>query len=160
MGGSLDPPHALAVSMSLFSRRRSSSADSVANVPRDLQTQGAPAAAEALPAPDMRAITDESFMADTEGGWTIVDFWADWCGPCHQFAPTFAQAARLHGDRIRFAKLDVESARQAAALVGVQSIPTVVVFGPDGSEVTRASGVLRPADLERLIGRVDGLAGR
>ena len=98
-------------------------------------------------------------MDATEGGWTIVDFWADWCGPCHQFAPTFAEAARRHGDRIRFAKLDVESARRTAGMVGVQSIPTVVVFAPDGSEVTRATGVLRPADVERLVAHVDRLAG-
>ncbi len=138
-----DGPLGVPRPMGLFSRR---TADTT--VPDD------------LPPADITTITDDTFMSATEGGWTIVDFWADWCGPCHQFAPTFEHAARRHGDRIRFAKLDVESARQAAGLVGVQSIPTVVVFGPDGSEVTRATGVLRPADLERLISEVDRVAGQ
>ena len=99
-------------------------------------------------------ITDENFMAATEGGYTIVDCWAAWCAPCHQFAPIFTRVAAEYGDRIRFGALNVDDALAAAALLQVRSIPTVVVFGPDGSEIGRAQGVLPAPVLRRLCDEV------
>ncbi len=98
-------------------------------------------------------LDDTTFDAGTEGGWTVVDFWASWCGPCTTFHPLFVHAADHHTGPVRFARIDVEAAPKSASMVGVQSIPTVVLFDPDGNEVERVTGVPPVAELQRLIER-------
>lgn len=82
-------------------------------------------------------LTDDTFLNATIGAWTVVDFWAPWCAPCKRFAPTFGDAARRYGTRIRFATLNVDAAPGAAELLQVRTIPTVVLFDPDGNEAGR-----------------------
>ena len=96
-------------------------------------------------------IDDESFMDDTEGGYTIVDFWAQWCAPCHAFAPIFRAVADAHDGPVRFGQCDVDASPRTAELLQIRSIPTLVVFGPDGSEVTRVSGVVPPRQLAAMV---------
>lgn len=98
-------------------------------------------------------LDDATFDAGTEGGWTVVDFWASWCRPCTTFHPQFVHAADQHAGPVRFARIDVEAASQTASMVGVQSIPTVVLFDPEGNEVERLTGVPPMAELQRLIER-------
>ncbi len=71
----------------------------------------------------------------------VVDFWAEWCGPCKSFAPTFQAAAREMGDRYIFAKLDTEAHQLAAQTFQIRGIPTLIVF-KNGIEVTRQSGAM------------------
>lgn len=103
-------------------------------------------------------LDDRSFDTGTEGGATVVDFWAAWCQPCTMFHPIFQHAANDHDGPVRFARVDVEANPQIAALVGIQSIPTVALFDVDGSEVERISGVPSRNDLDRLIARGTALA--
>ena len=71
----------------------------------------------------------------------LVDFWADWCGPCHAMAPAFERAAAELKTRARFAKLNTEDAQRVAARFGIRSIPTQILFR-GGREVARVSGAM------------------
>lgn len=80
----------------------------------------------------------------------VVDFWADWCGPCKMMAPEFAKAAQDLEPAARFAKLDTEAAQSVAAQYGIRSIPTMVVF-KGGHEVARRSGAMPARELKEWL---------
>ncbi|MEY4993257.1 MAG: hypothetical protein RIS82_379 [Actinomycetota bacterium] len=88
-------------------------------------------------------------------GITIVDFWAEWCGPCRQFAPVF-EAASEKRPEITFAKVDTEAEKQLAGEAGISSIPTLMVFR-DGILLYNRAGALPAAALDELITAVEGL---
>ena len=109
-----------------------------------------------LPDPDVdgtavEVIDDASFLEKTEGGYTVVDFWAGWCAPCRTFAPVFRAVAAAHDGPVRFGACDVEANPGVAQLLQIRSIPTLVVFGPDGSEVGRSTGVVSRGALEATV---------
>lgn len=85
----------------------------------------------------------------------IVDFWADWCGPCKMFAPTFEAAAQKHPDVV-FGKVDTEAEQALAGAAGIQSIPTLMVFR-EKVLVFNQAGALPAANFEELITAVKGL---
>jgi thioredoxin 1 len=103
-----------------------------------------------------KILTGANFEATvTDNPVVLVDFWAAWCGPCRAFAPTFEAASAKH-EGIVFGKVDTEAERELAQAARISSIPTLMAFR-DGILVYSQPGALRAADLDRLIGEVQGL---
>jgi len=85
----------------------------------------------------------------TSNGIKIIDFWAEWCGPCRQFAPIFEEASTRHED-IVFGKVDTEAERELASEAQITSIPTLMAFR-DGVLLFNQAGALPGEGLEQLI---------
>lgn len=101
-------------------------------------------------------LTAENFDSTIMGNdIVIVDFWAEWCGPCKMFAPTFEAISEKHPE-IVFGKVDTEVEQSLAAAAGIQSIPTLMIFR-DSILLFSQPGALPPSALEDLVGQVKAL---
>lgn len=101
-------------------------------------------------------LTAENFDNTITGNdIVVVDFWADWCGPCKMFAPTY-EAASEKNPEIVFGKVDTEAEQSLAAAAGIQSIPTLMIFR-DSILLFSQAGALPPAALDDLITQVKAL---
>ncbi|MDY7100692.1 MAG: thioredoxin [Actinomycetota bacterium] len=99
------------------------------------------------------ALTESTFQDTIEkDGIVLVDWWAEWCGPCRMFAPVFEQASQENED-IVFGKIDTEAEQGLAGMAQIMSIPTLMAFR-DGILVFSQPGALPKASLDDLIGKV------
>ena len=97
-------------------------------------------------------ITDDSFDAEVVQSDTpvLVDFWAEWCGPCKMIAPIVEELAEEFGDKIKFTKLDVDTHPQSAMNFGIRGIPTLLIFN-GGKPVETVVGAVPKSVLKKKL---------
>ena len=83
----------------------------------------------------------------------LVDFYADWCGPCQMMAPVLKEVAQEMGDKVKIIKIDVDKNQPIAQQFGVRSIPNIILF-KNGKIVANKAGVLTKRDLISLVNSV------
>ena len=105
----------------------------------------------------MQEVTDQSFEQDVLKSEVpvLVDFWAEWCGPCKMLAPTVEKVANEYEGKAKFVKLNIDDNNHVAQQYGIKGIPTLILF-KDGSEADRTVGLTTKDNISRMIDRVLG----
>ena len=101
------------------------------------------------------AVTEQTWDAEVIQSEkpVIVDFWAEWCGPCHAVAPVLDRIADERGEELKLVKVDIDKEQGLAQRYGIASIPTIVLF-KDGEPAAAAIGAQPKSALERSLGLV------
>jgi thioredoxin 1 len=100
----------------------------------------------------IKAVTDASFEQDVinSSKLVLVDFWAEWCGPCRALTPILEEVAAAHQDDVVFAKVNIDENPQAPSKYGVMSIPTLILF-KNGEVAAVKMGLLSKSQLSAFI---------
>ena len=103
------------------------------------------------------AVTESSFEQEVlqSDKPVIVDFWAEWCGPCHAVSPVLDKIAEERGGELRLVKVNIDEEQELAMRFGVQSIPMMILF-KEGQPAAAAVGAQPKSSLERALGLAEG----
>ncbi len=101
---------------------------------------------------DTLTFTDATFDGDVLKSEVpvLVDFWAEWCGPCRMMGPTVDQVARDYSGKVKVGKLDVDSNQQTASKYGIRGIPTILLF-KDGKVVDQKVGAIGKPEFQKML---------
>lgn len=99
---------------------------------------------------EIKKISGDSFSDEVKEGVVLVDFYADWCGPCRMMTPVLSKVAKEMTGKAKIAKVDIDAAQQVAAKFQVSSIPTLVLF-KEGKEVGRLVGLRDEKSIKEFI---------
>lgn len=99
---------------------------------------------------NIKKLSEEGFHKEIEKGLTLVDFFADWCGPCRMLTPVLDRVAKDVEGKATIAKLDIDNAQRIAAHFQVTSVPTLILF-KDGKEAGRIVGLRDQAAIKEFI---------
>jgi thioredoxin 1 len=101
---------------------------------------------------DTLTFTDSTFDTDVINSEVpvLVDFWAEWCGPCRMMGPTVDQVATEYSGKVKVGKLDVDSNQQTAARYGIRGIPTLLLF-KDGKIVEQKVGAIGKPEFQKML---------
>ena len=104
-------------------------------------------------------VSDADFEAEVLNatGPVVVDFWAEWCGPCRMIAPALDEISGAMGDKVKIVKLNVDESPKTASKYGVMSIPTLILF-KDGEPEAAAVGAMPKSMLEQRLGLAEAAA--
>jgi thioredoxin 1 len=102
------------------------------------------------------AVTESTFEQEVlrSDRPVIVDFWAEWCGPCHAVSPVLEKIAEERADELRLVKINIDEEQDLAARYGIASIPTIILF-KDGEPAAAAIGAQPKGAIERALGLVE-----
>lgn len=103
-------------------------------------------------AQELKHLDDNNFQTEVGEGLALVDFFADWCGPCKTIAPIVEQLAVENVDKVKVVKVNVDESQATTASFGVTSIPTLILL-KDGKEVKRFVGVTMKAQLQEALNK-------
>ena len=105
------------------------------------------------------AVTESTFDQEVLESETpvLVDFWAEWCGPCHAVSPILERIVDERNGELRLVKVNIDEEQELARRYGIQSIPAMVIF-KDGEPAAAAVGAMPKGALERALGLVDEAA--
>ena len=84
----------------------------------------------------------------------LVDFYAEWCGPCKMMKPILEDVKAMKGEKVRVVKVDVDKHQELAAYYQIQSVPTLMIF-KDGKQLWRQSGVLQAKERSKLLAQYE-----
>jgi thioredoxin 1 len=99
---------------------------------------------------DIKHLSEDTFTKDIEHGVVLVDFYADWCGPCRMMTPVLEQVAKEVKGRAVIGKLDIDKAQKVAGQFQVTSIPTLILY-KNGKEIGRLVGLRDAATVKQFI---------
>lgn len=94
---------------------------------------------------NIKAVTDANFDNEVVNADkpVLVDFWAEWCGPCKMLSPILEEAAKEYSGKINFVKLNVDESNQTAAKYGIRGIPTLILFKNGNAEATKVGALTK-----------------
>jgi thioredoxin 1 len=101
---------------------------------------------------EMLHVTDDTFAAEVEGaaGMVLVDFWAEWCGPCHMLSPVLAQIAAERAGTLKVVKVNADDNQRTAARFSVRGLPTMLLF-KGGKPVAQIVGAVPKGKIEAVL---------
>ena len=102
-------------------------------------------------------ISDDSFEAEVlnASGPVLIDYWAEWCGPCKMIAPILDELAEEYGERVKIAKLNIDDNPETPPKYGIRGIPTIMIFKDGNVEATKIGAVSKSQLVEFIDSNID-----